>query len=75
MSKTLIFALLLVCAFARYNMVYEKDALLSFQKFKQTFGKTYDSVEHDLAKFAVFKDNLRRIDSFNQLDTATHGIT
>jgi len=47
----------------------------AFKKFKTTFNKKYASDEHDTARFAIFKDNLRRIELFNKQDTATYGIT
>lgn len=74
MNKLIIVALLAACVFARFTTMQETDMAAAFKKFKQTYNKKY-SDEHDTARFAIFKDNLRRIEQFNKNDSASHGIT
>eukprot|EP00700_Malawimonas_jakobiformis_P000786 EC719479.1.p1 GENE.EC719479.1~~EC719479.1.p1 ORF type:complete len:104 (+),score=18.92 EC719479.1:26-337(+) len=39
-----------------------------FEAFKRKHEKTYSGVEHE-KRFAIFQDNLKRIDAMNKLDT------
>lgn len=39
-----------------------------FEAFKRKHEKTYSGAEHE-KRFAIFQDNLKRIDAMNKLDT------
>jgi C1A family cysteine protease len=56
----------------------EKDASLKymFKNFMEQYGKTYASSDEEVARFAIFVENLKIIDARNAKDSsAQHGIT
>jgi C1A family cysteine protease len=46
-----------------------------WESFKSEFNKEYASEDEEAYRFNVFVENLRLIDSRNEVDTASHGIT
>ena len=42
------------------------DLLEQFTKFKADHGKIYNSAKEEGTRFAIFKDNLRKIEEHNQ---------
>lgn len=71
MSRFLIAATLASTAAAAVS----SDAAASFEDFKQTYGKKYESMEEEQARLTIFSNNLARAEELNALGGAKFGIT
>mmetsp|Transcript_29487 Transcript_29487/g.37997 ORF Transcript_29487/g.37997 Transcript_29487/m.37997 type:complete len:329 (+) Transcript_29487:105-1091(+) len=75
-SKTVL-ALALFAGSASANVYSSSVATQKYlwEEFKAEHGKTYENEEEETLRFNIFVDNLKIIDSRNEKDTASHGIT
>ncbi|KAL4472446.1 hypothetical protein ABPG74_018395 [Tetrahymena malaccensis] len=78
----LVFLLFILGAFGQKltsskSFISKKSQLQhDFQKFKKTYGKSYDSDEHESYRFNVFVENIKEADALNNQSTsAKFGIT
>jgi C1A family cysteine protease len=77
MFSKIVLALALFAAPASAKFYSESPSTQKYlwESFKSEFNKEYASEDEEAYRFNVFVENLRLIDSRNEVDTASHGIT
>jgi len=63
--RTIIALCLVALACARVHHIRESEYQNEFVKFVSEYNKVYDSVENTFNRFAIFKDNLNKINEIN----------
>ena len=63
MNKIIIIALIVAISSLRDEVKVERDSFIQFQDFVERYDKQYASFEEYMARYRVFKRNLRILDS------------
>ena len=63
MNKIIIIALIVAISSLRNEVKVERDSFIQFQDFVERYDKQYASFEEHMARYRVFKRNLRILDS------------
>ena len=72
MNKIIIIALIVAISSLRNEVKVERDSFIQFQDFVERYDKQYASFEEYMARYRVFKRNLRILESnVNDVDGIT----